>query len=277
MNRAPHRPRLAHLACAALALLVGTAPARADDDTPTGHARQLLARQLASDLDAAGPPAVAADALVISRTATASGGPGELAAARGSKPLIGATADAAWVVADLTQLDVMVYDCPPALARCHPKRPVRLSELVVKTPKGWQVVAAHVQARAKGGGAEPDALPATTAAGPLTAWLVDPAALDAALANDANVVVLGTEPGERAVGKKAAHKLLGGWRKLKLSIAGAPREVHGARWAYAAANVDWTRKPDDVIHMRATVFATSTDGTTWTAVVAHYSLAAYEE
>ncbi len=275
MNRALATHRLTLLACTTAALLGAVVVARADDASPAAKAKALLARQLARDDDGT-PPAVASDAMVFTRTAEArtGDGTGPLTAAPG-KPVVGATADAAWIVADLIQ-PYELYDCPPSQARCHRKRPVRISELAVDTGKGWQVVAAHVQSKAKGG-AGTDDLPATTAPGPLTAWLADPGALDAALADRPDVVVLGTEAGERAVGKKAAHKLLGSWRTLKLTIAGAPREVRQAHWGYAAANGDWTRKPGDVVHMRATVLATSTDGTTWTAVVAHYSLSDPDE
>lgn len=259
----------------AVAVLATARAGHTDGDSPAAQAKALLARQTSDD--AGQPSPVADDALVFPRTSEARTGNwlGELTAARGAKPIIGGTADVAWIVAELTQ-PYSLLDCPVALARCHKKRPVRVTELVASTPKGWQVVAAHVQSKVKGGGTPGD-LPATTAPGPLTAWLTDPVALAAALADTPDVVVLGTEPKERAVGKKAGARLLTSWRKLALSIAGAPREVRTARWGYAAANVDWTRKPDDVVHMRATVFATSTDGAHWSAVVVQYSLADFDE
>lgn len=260
---------------AASAVVFGLRFAHADGPAPSERAKQWLAHQISADSDdRKGKAEIARDATIFDR----SGDPesGAFNESHGDsklgKQIVGGTTDAAWIVADLVQ-PYSLLDCPVPLARCHKKRPLRVTGLIADTGAGFQLVAAHVQATGITGGMSSAELPVTTTPGPLSALLADPAALEAALADDPNVVVLGTESKERAVGKPAARKLLASWRKLKLSIAGKPREVHGARWGYAAANVDWTRKSDDVLHLRATVFATSTDGKTWRVVVAHYSFA----
>ncbi len=178
----------------------------------------------------------------------------------------GTRGDVTWLAAEVTQTYGLL-DCPPALKRCHAKRQLRISELVV----GGQAVAAHVDdPKHAPVEAEPAALEPGTAAGPLTALLADPKAMAAALLDDPAVVVLGTELRERAAGPAAAKKLLGAWAKLSLAVAGAPYEVRTKTWGYAAANVDWKAR-GKVVHMRATVFAVDVGGA-WRVVAAHYSL-----
>jgi len=174
--------------------------------------------------------------------------------------------DAMWIAAEIVQ-KYSLLDCPPALARCHKKRTLRISELVV----GGTAVVAHVDdpVHAPSSG-DTDAIEPATAAGPLSAMIADPKALAAALLDDPAVVVLGTELKERAVGAAAARKLLGSWSKLSLAIAGKPHEERTRTWGYAAANVDWTSKAKTV-HMRATVFAVDVGGS-WKVVAVHYSL-----
>ncbi len=264
------------LSCVAVSTVAfGLRLAHADGPAPSERAKQVLAHQISADPDDRnGKAEIARDATIFDRSGDpVSGAFNEsLGESKLGKQIVGGTTDAAWIVADLVQ-PYSLLDCPVPLARCHKKRPLRVSGLVADTGAGFQLVAGHVQATSTSGDLSSAELPVTTTPGPLSALLTDPAALAAALVDDPNVVVLGTEAKERAVGKPAARKLLASWRKLKLTIAGKPREVHGARWGYAAANLDWARKADDVRHMRATVFATSIDGKTWRVVVAHYSFA----
>lgn len=178
----------------------------------------------------------------------------------------GARGEATWIAVELTQTYGLL-DCPAEQARCHPKRVLRLSELVV----GGKAVVLHVDdPKHAPMDDEAAAIEPGTAAGPLTALLADPKAMAAALLDDPAVVVLGTELKERAVGPVAARRLLGSWAKLALTIAGAPYEVRGKGWGYAVANVDWKARRKTV-HMRATVFAVDVGGG-WKVVAAHYSL-----
>lgn len=186
------------------------------------------------------------------------------------RSITGKRGDATWYLADVKQAWAISVDCPPALARCHRSRTLRLSELVV----GGKAVAVHVDDPVPGTTtASPvaaDPIAGTTEAGPLAKLLVDPAAIAQTLLDDKTTFVLGTEVGEKAVGTAAAKKLLGTWSKLSLALEGKPREVTKGSWGYVAANVGWTVKAKKTV-IRATLYAVQVDGA-WKVVGVHYSL-----
>ena len=187
----------------------------------------------------------------------------------------GGTADAIWAGAELTH-SFSQYDCPPALPKCSGSRSLRATELFARSGGVWTAVALHLDdpPPAKADKPDPSSILAPTAAGPLTALLIDPTALAAAIKDDPAVIVLGTETSERAVGTAAAKKLLAGWKKLTFELDGKPTEVRTKTYGYAAATVRWLRKGKPPLAMRATVFAVPgpTDGT-WQVVAVHYSIA----
>lgn len=178
----------------------------------------------------------------------------------------GRLGEVTWIAAEIAQTYGLL-DCPQPLARCHRKRTLRISQLVV----GGKAVVVHVDdPKHAPTDAEATAIEPGTTAGPLTALLTDPKAMAGALLADPSVVVLGTELAERAVGPAAAKKKLGSWARLSLSLAGKPHEVRTPTWGYAAANVDWKAR-GKTVHMRATVFAVDVDGA-WKVVLVHYSV-----
>lgn len=271
---------------------VGSAAAQAEDLPPAKRAKQLLDKQLAV-MTAGGSKeliaTLAPDALVLipdAYVAAKSLGdfrvfldPDEasLNPATSRTLVAGGTADVIWLGAEITQPYRIIVDCQQNLGKCKGKRPLRATELFVKSGEAWTAVALHLDDPPPKNAMAPDEVTtvvAPTAAGPLTALLTDPTALAAAIKDDPGVIVFGTETTERAVGAAAAKKLLGGWKKLTFELDGKPTEVRTKTHGYAAATVRWVRKGKPPIAMRATVFAVPgpTDGT-WKVVAAHYSVA----
>lgn len=116
---------------------------------------------------------------------------------------------------------------------------VRATELATKDA-GWKVVAgAFGELRKAGAPSEADDIPdkSATAAGPLSSLLAKPGNAPDALAPSA--VVFGTDTGEAAWDSASAKKLLAGWSRLDFTVNGKVREVSGASWSFAIANVDW--------------------------------------
>jgi hypothetical protein len=257
-----------------LGLIVATATATAG---PSAEQKEFVDKQLA-DVDAI-RASLAADALLVlperamSADASTRDSDGFLVVndimakdIKVGKLVAGVRSDATWIAAELTQKYALL-DCPNYLPRCHRKRTLRLTELVVN----GKVVTAHVDdPKHEAGTVEVTSIDPSTEPGTLSEWLTKPKALATALLDDPSVVVLGTELGERAVGPSAARKLLGRWSKLALTVAGKPREVQTKTWGYAAANIEWKTKGKTVT-MRGTVFAVNIDDA-WKVVAVHYSL-----
>jgi hypothetical protein len=110
-----------------------------------------------------------------------------------------------------------------------------------------------------------------TAAGPLTRLLLSPPALAAALAD--NAVVYGTDPGERGASGKEARALLAKWKKLAITLdtPAQVREVRGATYGYAMANVNVTTKPGGLAYrLDAFVIAVPAADGKWSVIAASY-------
>lgn len=173
----------------------------------------------------------------------------------------GSNANVAWFTADL---HFTVIE-----SRTTSKRTIRATELLDGASDWKVVVAAFLNVDdLNGHGASP--IKDATDSDALTKLLVAPDALAAAL--DANAVVLGTDPKERAQGP-AAKALLAKWKGLKLTIDGEQktREVHTATYGYAMANVQMTpAKGGDTKAMNAFVLALPSASGSWSVVAASY-------
>lgn len=180
----------------------------------------------------------------------------------------GGNASAVWWSAEL-QVSVTAQE-PGSTARAT-ETTLRVTELATADAH-WKVVAAAFAPVAKPENrADPDELDAasTTAPGPLTPLLADPAKLDAALAPHA--VVFGTDKPEAAWDVAAGHALLKGWGKLALSTNGKPRELHGKDWGFAIVDVDW-KQPKEKSPARMAALAIATPaGAGWQIVAVQYT------
>ncbi len=114
-------------------------------------------------------------------------------------------------------------------------------------------------------------LPKSTDPGPLTKLLVSPTAVAAALADDPNVVVFGTDPAEQAFGPEAAKKLLATWANLKLTLdKDKSYEVRTDAWGYAVANINMPSKEADSPYRMSALVIAVPDGAAWKVVALHY-------
>jgi hypothetical protein len=189
--------------------------------------------------------------------------------AKVAKMVAGGNNEAAWLsaVLELTQLDTE----PEQKLSTEVKR-VRITELAT-AEADWKVVAAAASEATSPMPSKEAPAPITGATdGPLAALLAAPASLDKSLSDDPLVAVFGTEDKESAFGPAASHALLGGWKTLKLSLEGKPREVHGKTWGYALANVNWQRpgKPFP-LRMSAMLIAVAGADGSFAVVAVHYA------
>lgn len=127
----------------------------------------------------------------------------------------------------------------------------RVTELLIATPDdALRVLAAHVsigistrEAVANLDDAKYRPVPFPGAQGNASAdkLLTHPAQLAAALLSNPNVIVLGTDTKERAVGA-AAKKMLTSWKSLKLAVDGGVRtgSIGESGLGYLAANISLT-------------------------------------
>ncbi len=156
----------------------------------------------------------------------------------------------------------------------HKTAEFRFTELAVPGPHGsTKTIAAVIDRpldKLAPRAASSGQIPSPTSAGPLAALLASATALDAALAKDPAVVVLGTEKAERAVGPAAAHKLLTSWSKLKLTLDGKPRELATKRCGFAQGKVSFT-VGKDTYRMRGMVLGLPTAEGGWKVVAVHYT------
>jgi hypothetical protein len=175
------------------------------------------------------------------------------------KLVAGGNASAIWVS---TTLEITVDGGKP--------RTIRVTELMAAPD--WKVVAASFTATRKlsvPASNEPPIAGANTP-GPLTALLVAPTELDAALASDP-VALFGTDAAEVALDTAAAHKLLAGWKSLKLAVKSA-REVHEPAWGYTQATLTWDKPGEEYgpLGMSAMLIGVPGPNGTWSVVAAHY-------
>jgi len=186
-----------------------------------------------------------------------------------TKIVTSANASAVWWSAECT---IKAMEYVPQEKPAATTTTIRVTELAT-AEAGWKVVAAafaELQTPMASSVARTLDDPSTTPAGPLTPLAGDVAQLDAHLASSA--VVFGTDKGEAAYDAAAAHKLLKGWMKLKFSVPGKSRELHGKDWGFAIANVDW-EQPNKKMpsRMSALVIGTPTASGGWQVVAVQYT------
>jgi hypothetical protein len=150
--------------------------------------------------------------------------------------------------------------------------PIRIVELLDGNQQWRPVVASFgiiSPAMPRGGTSQ---LQGATDAGPLAKFLTSPVDASAALADDPDVVVMGTDRNEYAVGTKAAKALLARWSKLKLYLdGGLVREVRTKDWGYAIANVNYDDPQYEKSPMRMSALVIALpDGAAWKIVALHY-------
>jgi hypothetical protein len=277
-----------------VAALAGTARA---DDTPVQRGEKLIAAQIAA-LNG-GAKAYAAtfdDAVVIVETDSVATGAEDLTSsldqtggalsptpinglgkAKKKKVLVGGTADAIWIAAELTLTGV--EDCEGCGYASHTKysKPYRITELVANDGGAWKVKAALLSLPTKSSSGRAQQLATMlqpTTPGPLAALLTSPTALAAALAKDASVVVWGTGPSEAGFGQAGGRKLLKKWKNLQMTIDGDVREVTTKTYGFVQANVDLAVKGEDhPVRMRALLVAVPDAAVAggWSVVSVHYS------
>ncbi len=148
----------------------------------------------------------------------------------------------------------------------------RITQVAVPVGAEWKVVASIIDDgdRIDPNPSPPEALGGATATGPLAALLASPKALAAALSTDPHTFVIGSGKDERAIGPAAAKKLLASWAKLSLSIEGKVREVATTTYAFAQANLKWT-KGKDTYWMEAMLVAVPAPDGAWKVVGVHYA------
>jgi len=186
-----------------------------------------------------------------------------------TKLVANANDSAVWWSAECT---IKVVDAEPEYTPSARTSVIRITELATRE-SNWKVVAAaFAELTAPAPSSEASKLDdqSTTAAGALTPLAGDAGQLDAQLASSA--VVFGTDKGEAAFDAAAAHKLLKSWAKLKFSVAGKSRELHGKDWGFAITSVDWQQpKEKHLARMSALVIATPTTSGGWQVVAAQYT------
>jgi hypothetical protein len=259
--------------------LATTAPARADDKARRKAAQQLATEQFRSpgDEDTAGRwdehgvvwlPGKPIDSDGATSQMTWAMGPPYLDSIRVTKSAIGWKGSWGWIAADLTITQRPYSDSsgPEAPAEQHH---YHWLEVVVASgkavgPRALLVTDSIADAQLAAG-------PAAAAAEPhvLSAMLASPATIAVNLAPDAEIAVFGSSPGEVGLGSAAAKKLLGQWKKLKITVVGAPREIIDGDLGVALADVDLLYK-NRPVRLRAMLVARKASGGTWQVVALDY-------
>jgi len=185
-----------------------------------------------------------------------------------TKVVANANASAVWWSAECS---ITSDDHEPETKAHSETTTIRITEIAT-ADAGWKVVAAAF-AEVRSAEAAADNSPiddkSTTKTGPLTPLAGDVTQLDAHLASSA--VVFGTDKGEAAFDATAAHTLLKGWTRLKFTIPGKSRELHGKEWGFAITNVDWQQPKEKVpTRMSALVIGTPAANGSWQIVAAQY-------
>ena len=173
-----------------------------------------------------------------------------------------------WYTSEVT---VAYSGAAEGVGEVHGSATHRITQLAVRDGNAWKVVASLIGLE---GGAlsshAPGDVAGATAVGPLTPLLASPRALASALASDPHTFVLGTEKAERAIGPKAAKKLLASWAKLSLAVDGRVREVETASYGFVQAHVKWTQ--GKTTHwMDAMLVAVPAPGGAWKVVGVQYA------
>lgn len=181
----------------------------------------------------------------------------------------GGTDSAVWFTAEIA---ITIRNHEPESRPVTESHTIRLTELVVADGATWKVVASVLDEPRSptASDRQRSSVEGSTTAGPLAALPASMPALKAALANDPGVVVIGTDKGERAVGAKAARKLLDRWSKLKLEMDTKVREVRTKTWGFVQSNIDMA-KGKERYRMAVLLIALPNDDGTWRVGAAHYT------
>lgn len=157
--------------------------------------------------------------------------PGELLRSRRIDKLVaGAAPGVVWFSAEVTL---------EAVSDVTIKHRLRVLELLDGASQDRAAVAAVGDVEKKLYRGEMGPLVTRSAAGPLARLLIAPGEAATALADDPAVVVMGTAPGEVAVGPAAARGLLERWRTLPMVVLGdSVHEVHTPTYGYAVASIE---------------------------------------
>ncbi len=110
-----------------------------------------------------------------------------------------------------------------------------------------------------------------SAAGPLARLLLAPGEAATARADDPAVVVMGTAPGEIAVGPAAARALLERWRALPMAVLGdSVHEVHTPTYGYAVASIEMPPPGGGSSEKMLGLIIALPRGDAWAVVGIHY-------
>ncbi len=276
---------VARVGAALIALLAAFAtappPAAADDQHPAAEApaRALLARQLAL-LDADKVDEFRTTLLAGARCHVPDRGmlpcddinlswfyPATRIRTKVRTLVVGATARSAWISGELdvaTTTPRHSGDVGPAF-HSYTQR-IRLTALVVRDGDAWRGALFWVSTPSDHG-INTDR--ATGTPGPLATWLDDPTAMAAGLDVGPSVTVFGTALAERAFGAKAAAKLLGRWKKLRLEVGDDAEEREFGDTAVVTATVIHLAKDGRRGFDTSAVFHRTDAG--WRLVAVHYA------
>lgn len=180
--------------------------------------------------------------------------------------VVGGNNDLGWLFADLT---ITKHNQEPGEKATAISVSVHATELL-SAAANWKVVAAAFsESRTAGrlGGVFP--MIETTESGPLAALVASPAKIEAALANDPNIVVA-LNDNQLAVGVNEAKVLLDAWTKRSLTVNGAVREVRNERWGFVQANIDWNEPGGKPYRFSAQLIAIPRSDGSWNVVAAQY-------
>ena len=197
----------------------------------------------------------------------------------------GLGADAAWVSARLEMGGT--YEGADAPVGKRYAYAVHMTALARKQGGAWKLAVAHYSEAIPGKRAvehvarrEVEALAPIPGGIPggetdqAAAWLASPAELAAHLSRDPATVLVGSSPGEKAVGAARAGRMLGTWKKVKLAVSGPVRELRGEGWLVVAAHLDspvHTGDGDVTGEDRALVIFVGDPATGFAAAAAHYA------
>lgn len=148
---------------------------------------------------------------------------------------------------------------------------LRVTQLIVPQGGTWKVVAATIDRPGKPNDYTSPRNPVAgaTTAGPL-ASLTSVAAIEAALAKDSGVFVIGTDKRERAIGPAKAKKLLRSWGKLTLERDAEVREVTTKTYGFLQSHV-YLVKGKQRFAMGMLLIALPAPDGTWQVAGVHYT------
>ncbi len=246
---------IAWLGAIAVALTIGTAPARADDRAAIRKVLDAQVKAIARHDGLAFARTFGKDGFAMlpggyAPTATAAGvamgrawaAEAPAVKARVDKAVIGHDGATGWITADVT-----VVQADPADRRPHDVT-YRVTALLRRTGTAWLTQATYwsiaepdddqqwVNALYEDDGDDGDGGDAPPTA-PGFAWIAQPAELATHLRAGKDVVVLGSAPRERGAGPAGA-KLLAGWKRIRFAPAWRSAGGDGASYAWLAGRIE---------------------------------------